>query len=151
MWKGTVENTNKCKTVRYNSYSNKANLPAYMGTGAMCFEINDSGFNNFVGRNFSYTPRNTNGSEHICFQLWELELTLWMLQPTERASLSQCLLGPGHRLHERHGVRSLKEPGHRQHHSCFGNGCSLQIMQVKQDTYYKVDGNSRHLWSLSSG
>lgn len=57
----------KHKTVRRNSYFNKANPPACMMTDEMHLEINDSVFNNFVSRNFSYTLWNMNGLGLICF------------------------------------------------------------------------------------
>lgn len=54
VWKGILQNTNTFKNMRYNFYFSKANPPAYMVTDVMHFEIHDSVFNNFVGRNFSY-------------------------------------------------------------------------------------------------
>lgn len=43
------------KAIRRHSYSSKVNPPACMVTDVMHLEINDSVFNNFVGRNFPCT------------------------------------------------------------------------------------------------
>lgn len=71
----------------------------------MHFEVNDSVFNNFASRNFSFTLQNMEGSGHISLQSWGLLFDYCILQ--RWPSPSQYLLGTRCR---KVMVESVKEP-----------------------------------------
>ena len=105
MWQGSLENTNRFKDIRYNSYFHKANPPAHMMTDVMHFGIHDSAFNGLAGRKCSSILRRLHGPGHV---------TLVILGSLNVASVETAKPWPGftgYKQQERHGVRSVKEPG----------------------------------------
>ena len=125
MWQGSLENTNRFKDIRYNSYFHKANPPAHMMTDVMHFGIHDSAFNGLAGRKCSSILRRLHGPGHV---------TLVILGSLNVASMETCIRGDSQTLARIYWVQATGKAWcevcegtrNRLHCSCFGR--SLQIV-----------------------
>lgn len=91
--------------IRCNCYSNKVNPPACMVSDVMHLEINDSVFNNFVGRHFPYTLWDQ-GTFVLALVVGIVFLNVAAHRPSQVPPSVSWARAAG-----KAGVRSAKEPG----------------------------------------